>query len=364
MHRVAEIALCLGLLVSELNPPTHASQVWSNVPCPPQAPFSFCMVAEGPGTWVWLSQDWTALGIMVHPWLIHIRNPYTGQIIGQIDAPGPRRFSGWPVFSPDGRLLAVSVDDGTLRVWEVESGRELWKVSIFPREKTTAAFSPDGRLLSWLGPEGEIVVWDIEAGTKILSFHEFEPSGGAQVLGFSPDGRWLVGAIPWWAQVGSAHYTIVASVVWDLSIGHVARVFPGLVFFLPNGQLISPSIDPWPTMTVWDGVLGPQLRKVRLPWLQAVVGRPSVRPDGQYMAFGLADGTIRFLEISTGQEVARLDLKTVLGVGPEVEFRLAEVWFNPDGDLLLTVVWTPSEGKLQVHLWYVGELLRAVSVRP
>jgi WD40 repeat protein len=149
-----------------------------------------------------------------------------------------------------------------------------------------------------------------------------------------------------------------------MATGHVARVFPGLVFFLPDGQLLVPdSRGPLPTLTFWDGPLGPRLRVVQLPWLQAI-GALSMSPDGQYIAFGLADGTVRFWNVGTAQEVAQLDLKAALEVGPEAEFRLADASFNPDGDLLLTVVWTPSVGKLQVHLWHVGDLLGGASAQP
>lgn len=352
---VTSIALGVGLLLVASGPHAHASQAWSDGACPPGDPLSYCLVAEGPGTWTFLDRSWTALGILVHPGLIEIRDPYTGQATGRVDAPGPRRFTGGlPAFSPDGRLLAATLDDGTLRVWEVGSGRELWTLPS-RTEGSSAAFGPDGEVLAYLGPEGEVVVSDMQTGREILAFREFEPCGGAPVIGFSPDGQWLAAAIPWWVSAGLGEQTW-ASVVWDMTTGHVARVFPGWVFFLPDGQLlVAGSAGVLPRLELWDGPRGAKLRVVRLPWLQA--GLVSVSPDGQHAAFGLADGTIRFWKLGPEQEVALLDLKAVLEVGPEVEFRVAEVWFNPDGDRLLTAVWTPSVGKLQIHLWHVGSLL-------
>ncbi len=351
---MTSIALGGGLLLVASGPHAHASQAWSDGVCPPGDPLSYCLVAEGPGTWTFLDRSWTALGILVHPGSIEIRNPYTGQATGRVDAPGPRRFTGLPAFSPDGRLLAATLDDGTLRVWEVGSGRELWTLPS-RTEGSSAAFGPDGEVLAYLGPEGEVVVLNTQTGREILAFREFEPCGGAPVIGFSPDGRWLVGAIPWWVSAGSGEQTW-ASVVWDMTTGHVARVFPGWLFFLPDGQLlVVGSSGSLPSLTMWDGVLGARSRVLRLPWLQA--GLLSVSPDGQHAAFGLADGTIRFWELGAEHEVALLDLKAVLAINPEVESRLAAALFSPDGNLLLTAVWTPSVGKLQVHLWRIGSLL-------
>ncbi|MGD9840898.1 MAG: WD40 repeat domain-containing protein [Candidatus Bipolaricaulis sp.] len=212
-------------------------------------------------------------------------------------------------------------------------------------EGGSAAFGPDGKVLAALGSEGEVVVWDTATGTRIMAFRGFAPSTRVPIVGFSPDGRWLVGAIPWWVPAGSGQRVALASVVWDMATGHVARVFPGSVFFLPDGQLlVAEPVGALSSMTVWDGPLGTRLREVRLPWPEAVGGL-SVSPDGQYIVFGLADGTIRFWELDAGHEVAELNLKAVLGVDPEVEFRIAEVSFSSDGELLLTAVWTPSVGR-------------------
>lgn len=358
--RVAGMVLCVGFLLNGSGPHAQASPQWSEEACPP-GPFSYCLVFAGSGTWTVLDRSWTALGILVHPWLIEIRDPYTGRTIGRIVAPGPRRFTGLPAFTPNGRLLAAPVDDGTVRVWEVESGRELWTLP----GRGSAAFGPDGKVLAYLGPEGEIVVSDMETGREILTFREFEPCGGAPVIGFSPDGRWLVGAIPWWVSAVSGEQTSAtwASVVWDMTTGHVARVFPGWLFFLPDGQFLAAgSARVLPSLELWDGPRGAKLRVLRLPWLQA--GLLSVSPDGQHAAVGFADGTIRFWKLGAEQEVALLDLKAVLKISPEVKFRLAEVWFSPGGDLLLTAVWTPVVGNLLIHLWHVGDLLGGASAQP
>jgi len=356
--RVVGMVLCVGFLLSGSGPHAQASPEWSDGACPPGA-FSYCLVFAGSGTWTLLDRSWTALGIMVHPGLIEIRDPYTGRTTGRIVAPRPRRFTGLPAFSPDGRLLAAPVDDGTVRVWEVESGRELWTLP----GRGSAAFGPDGKVLAHLGPEGEVVVSDMETGREILTFREFEPCGGAPVIGFSPDGKWLAAAIPWWVRAGPVEQLAWASVVWDMTTGHVARVLPGLVYFLPDGQLlVAGAFGPLPNIAMWDGPLGAMSKVLRLPWLQAVL--LSVSPDGQYAAFGLVDGTIRFWKLDTEQEVALLDLKAVLAISPEVEFHLRGASFNPGGDFLLTVVWTPAAGNLLVHLWHVGDLLGGASAQP
>src|SRR5206468_12968023 len=59
---------------------------------------------------------------------------------------GSRSIRGGIVFSPDGRLLALRDDHGTVRLWETATGQEVrhWETKGF----AALAFSPDGRTLA------------------------------------------------------------------------------------------------------------------------------------------------------------------------------------------------------------------------
>jgi hypothetical protein len=66
------------------------------------------------------------------------------------------------VFSPDGRRLASSGGDGTVRIWEATTGQEYISLPVGHSgiDALGLAFSPDGRRLVCWGYRGPIIIWD------------------------------------------------------------------------------------------------------------------------------------------------------------------------------------------------------------
>jgi WD40 repeat protein len=89
------------------------------------------------------------------------------------------------------RIMSVGLDD-TVRIWDIESGRELWSAQFGDYGLTTLAISPDGRKAAWGGFNGKIHVWNIVENK--IEFTVATPTSTIWDLQFSPDGNLIAAA--------------------------------------------------------------------------------------------------------------------------------------------------------------------------
>ena len=65
-------------------------------------------------------------------------------------------------FGKGGTVLASAGSDGTVRIWDVESGTQLQVLRGGGRAFHTVRFAPDGKTLAVGGRDGNVRVWEIE----------------------------------------------------------------------------------------------------------------------------------------------------------------------------------------------------------
>ena len=96
-------------------------------------------------------------------------------------------------FSPDGKRFATGSTDKTVRIWNSATGDLESTLSSHKGAVWNLAFSPDGRLLAISGEDGELVLHDARPPYEARGRLE-GMSTPSQAVAFSPDGKLLAAA--------------------------------------------------------------------------------------------------------------------------------------------------------------------------
>jgi WD40 repeat protein/serine/threonine protein kinase len=220
--------------------------------------------------------------------------------------------------SPDGKTVAsasMALGLGEIRIWERATGKQLHRLlgHLGPIGRVT--FSPDGKLLASTGTDRTLRVWDASTGESVRRLPE---PGGGNCVAYSPDGKFLVS--------GGGDNNLRVRDGADFQElrtlhGHTGTIHAAA--FGPDGRVVTGSFDG--TARVWDAATGREIHTLR-GHAGPILG-VAFRRDGTQVASCGLDGTTRVWDARTGRRDLTIRDQNMLTVG---------VAFSPDGGRLAT----------------------------
>jgi WD40 repeat protein len=243
-------------------------------------------------------------------------------------------------FSPDGKLLASSSIDSTVKIWNADTG-QCWKTLTYKQQWIwSVAFSPDGQTVASGGEDGTITLWNIytDECRVLLGHHSWIWS-----LAFQPLPENLFNKKNQRGILASASYDCTLR-LWDTETGKCLNILAGHqhilmgIDFDPSGKILaSGSFDR--TIKIWDVQTGECLKT--LTGHTKEVNCVAFSGDGQFLASGSNDYTIKIWDVQTGE-----CLKTLRGHVQGITM----VDFAPGKNILAT-----GDNNQVLKLWDVDE---------
>jgi WD40 repeat protein len=220
------------------------------------------------------------------------------------------------LFEPAGEKLYsfAAAFDPVLRVWNPRSGEQVQELKGHTAGLSSLAMSADGRLLATSSQDRTIRVWERESRKQRLRLDQNE---WGHTLGFLPDGKQFV----------SARRSVR---LHDVNTGQVLRSFDApaesTATIHRGTDLWWQCFDPKSFQARTLQVMDLSTAKLGSPISADGGSRHALSPDGRCFALGLRDGKVRLIDSQTGrqlEEFAIADSPWTAGVA-----------FSADGALL------------------------------
>ncbi|RKU24003.1 hypothetical protein C6503_01930 [Candidatus Poribacteria bacterium] len=185
-------------------------------------------------------------------------------------------------FSPDNKILVVSIPRQNIRAWDINTGLELLAFNAAEPFGRTLVYSPNGSLLATHGMHVQTRVWDVTTQRDIAPPNIMN----ASALAFSPDGKTLAYGHP---------NGIVLSDVTKTGIQERGRIptnrgFNTMLTFSPDGKILLDSKNWRLLIQLWDVNTGNDLGTLsgHTEGIETLV----FSHDGKTLASSSWDGTV------------------------------------------------------------------------
>ena len=247
-------------------------------------------------------------------------------------------------FSPDGRLIASTSEDRSVIIWNAQNNQKEAILTGYTNRVTAATFSPDGGLLAACDMDSNLLLWDA-SDWKPRWTTRYLPKGNWQAtycLAFSPDARYLActqGVYELRDRRQLLDFNDLCGayrIPWGQTYG---------VGFSPDGKRLACVTDHG-YLLLWDVEKWELIEYVQ-PGDTPLITL-SFSPDGKQVITGDDSGVVRLWEVSPLRESAIVGRHGA---------RIKSVVFSPDGrqaasagDDQMIALWDVGARRLVAHV--------------
>ena len=236
-------------------------------------------------------------------------------------------------WAPDGRTLASAGADGSIRIWDAASGKEVRQCKgLLGVNVQALTYLPDGKTIVSKASESWIRFWDATTGREVRTLFPAQQQVAALVPG-PEEGTFLE-----LCTDDTIH-------VWDLTTGRESRSLElsrgkqqTQKALSADGRRVAGWTASDDLLTVWDASTGKELfhATTRLTEPLKPLAGLAFSPDGKTLALSGAPGVLVTWDAETGKELHRYE---------EAGF-LRQLTFSPDGKSVAGLGAGPA-----IHLW-------------
>jgi len=267
---------------------------------------------------------------------VKVYDTASGDLLSTLPVPGVYVYRA--LWSPDGgRILSMGIEDGIARLWDLDTGQEIFLRMPDLGVSTGLAWSADGNLIAVGDAVGVVHIWDTTKNLEILKLYGSKPR--ITGIAFSPDEERVL--------VTCDEKTLN---IHDLYEAPLRITFPGgpesfisLVRWSPDGKQIAVGATEFNNaVKIWDASSGEE--HLTLMGHEGAVWNISWSPSGDSIASAGEDQTVRIWDARTGAE------KLVFTGHND---STVNVLWSPDGTQVASndmssekiIVWDPITGK-------------------